>query len=387
MPRVLAFYGARVLFGQERSNIETLAVLKDHGCEVLCLVRDEAWNQAVADALTVRGLATEPVPYLDGWLAGYRLRTVFRNPVVLVRANLALRRIIRRFEPTHLYCFNPWYAATFMPALFWSRVPMIYRIGDQPTVHRWVWRRLWAAVAGRTAVIVANSQFVKRSVEQSGVAAEKVRVIYSVPPRREAVAPCELPASCAGPGRFRITYVGQLTAHKGVDVLVDAFARVAGDYPDARLLIAGRMTEWAGDQWARDLRDRVERDPSLQRQVCFLGFVEDVPGLLNQSHLHACPSIFEEPLALAVVEAKAQGRASIVFPRGGLPELVRHGRDGWVCPEPSVDALAEALRHYLAHPEDASAQGREARAWVERSARAFAPSWLAALDDAARARA
>jgi len=40
-PRILALFGSTVLFGQERGNIEALRVLKEQGCEVLCLVREE----------------------------------------------------------------------------------------------------------------------------------------------------------------------------------------------------------------------------------------------------------------------------------------------------------------------------------------------------------
>ena len=66
--RILALFGARVIFGAERQNIETLAALREQGCEVLCLVRDEAWNHAIPEALAARGLGCAQVPYIDGWL-------------------------------------------------------------------------------------------------------------------------------------------------------------------------------------------------------------------------------------------------------------------------------------------------------------------------------
>lgn len=71
--RILALFGARVIFGAERQNI-TFATLREQGCEVLCLVRDEAWNHAVPEALAARGLACAQVPYIDGWLPLLTLR-------------------------------------------------------------------------------------------------------------------------------------------------------------------------------------------------------------------------------------------------------------------------------------------------------------------------
>ena len=55
-PRILALFGGAVLFGQERGNIEALASLKEQGCEVLCLVRDEEWSLHITPALDGCGL-------------------------------------------------------------------------------------------------------------------------------------------------------------------------------------------------------------------------------------------------------------------------------------------------------------------------------------------
>jgi glycosyltransferase involved in cell wall biosynthesis len=63
---------------------------------------------------------------------------------------------------------------------------------------------------------------------------------------------------------------------------------------------------------------------------------------------------------LTVVEAKAHGIPSIVFPSGGLVELVEHGRDGWVCDFPTAASLESALRHYVVHPANLAEQGKAA---------------------------
>ena len=73
-PRILALFGTRVIFGAERENIEVLAALREQGCDVLCLVRHEAGNDHIPAALMARGLAWRKVPYIDGWLRGWRSR-------------------------------------------------------------------------------------------------------------------------------------------------------------------------------------------------------------------------------------------------------------------------------------------------------------------------
>ena len=45
--RIIALFGARSYFGQERANIETLASLQEKGCAVLCAIRNEDWPELI----------------------------------------------------------------------------------------------------------------------------------------------------------------------------------------------------------------------------------------------------------------------------------------------------------------------------------------------------
>jgi glycosyltransferase involved in cell wall biosynthesis len=94
--------------------------------------------------------------------------------------------------------------------------------------------------------------------------------------------------------------------------------------------------------------------------------------------VHCCPSRPEqrEGLAGVVLEAKLAGVPSVVTPTGSLPELVRHGVDGWVARAPTADALAEGLRHYLTDPQARDRAGAEARASLDAFSEArFAEAW------------
>jgi glycosyltransferase involved in cell wall biosynthesis len=243
---------------------------------------------------------------------------------------------------------------------------VVYRAGDTPIVHNAFWRALWGAIVLRSSHFVADSHFIEKALLDSGVAPEQVSVIYAPPPTRKNVVPVRLPETLRGDGLFRFIYVGRIEARKGVGLLVDAFRAVLMDYPECRLIIAGPISSWAGDLWARKLRDDVERDEHLSRAVAFVGQVEDVPGLMKQCDVHVCPSIVEEAYGLVVVEAKSVGIPSVVFPSGGLPELVRDGIDGVQAADKTLSALEEALRSYLGAPLVAAQQGAAARASLHR---------------------
>jgi glycosyltransferase involved in cell wall biosynthesis len=103
-----------------------------------------------------------------------------------------------------------------------------------------------------------------------------------------------------------------------------------------------------------------------------------VPELLRGRELLVAPSLVEEGLPLVVMEAKAAGVPSIVFPSGGLPEMIQDGVDGFICRDKSIAALSEALKAYIDDPSIAVRHGAAARASLDRlGVPQFASRWLA----------
>ena len=126
-----------------------------------------------------------------------------------------------------------------------------------------------------------------------------------------------------------------------------------------RLFIVGDYA-WQ-NPFAKALIQQVAEAGFDDRSV-FSGFVEAIGAFLSVSDVHVCPSVFEEPLGNTVLEAKAAGLPSIVFPSGGLPELVRHGYNGWICSSKTEEALVAAMGAYVQFRERAKVEGEAARA-------------------------
>jgi glycosyltransferase involved in cell wall biosynthesis len=69
------------------------------------------------------------------------------------------------------------------------------------------------------------------------------------------------------------------------------------------------------------------------------------------------PPQWEEPFGLAVAEAMAAGTPVLAYPRGSMPELVKHGESGYlVCSE---DEMVEAINRIE------SLDRKRCRAWIE----------------------
>ncbi|HEY3396547.1 MAG TPA: glycosyltransferase family 4 protein [Armatimonadota bacterium] len=141
-----------------------------------------------------------------------------------------------------------------------------------------------------------------------------------------------------------IACVGRLTPWKGHRTLLRAFATVAAQRPQARLLVVGEVAFWA-DEYEQELHDLAQR-LQLNGQVCWAGFRADVPEVLRSCDLLVLPSR-NEPFGRVLIEAMAVGKAVVATNSGGAPEIVLPEETGLLVPPNDVAALAAALLRLL----------------------------------------
>ena len=142
---------------------------------------------------------------------------------------------------------------------------------------------------------------------------------------------------------------------KAVDVMVDAFARLARERPDATLLLAGPSE---GPDVA-DVRAMVAAQGLIGR-ILFLGLVtgREKLELLRDADVFVMPSRYEG-LSIALLEAMASGLPVIVSDRAGLHRQVAH-HDCGVVVSPDAEQVANAMR-VLLDPAVRRRKGESAR--------------------------
>lgn len=356
--RILVLFGNVPLFGNERANIETLRQLRDRGSEVLFLIRPDYTIDSIQKELRRLDLPFRFCPYYDAIRFGVGIKAWLKNLWAIAAGSLLLMVLSLRWRPTHLHLGSTAWTINFLPALLLTRVPLVFRAGDVPPRHHALWRWMWTYTAKRAAIFVCDSEFVKRNLVELGAPADRCEVIYAPAPDRAAHVD---DGHVHYPGRkpeVTVLYVGQISAEKGVDLLVEAAEALVARY-DVRFVIAGDFS-WR-NSFGEGLAERMRR-LGLEDRIVFTGFVANIDALYATADLHVAPSVWEEPYGLTVVEAKSRGIPSIVFPSGGLPELVEHGREGWVCDHPTSTSLRQALEHYLSNPGLIVEQGPAAQA-------------------------
>jgi glycosyltransferase involved in cell wall biosynthesis len=212
-------------------------------------------------------------------------------------------------------------------------------------LHRWLGRLLNQVVTGtvvncgaaKNALLVAERSSAKKvTILANGVDHER---FLAVPPLSARIA--------------TIGAAANLRPVKGLDLLLDAAARLKGDHPDLVCRIAGEgEMRGALEEWARQhgVADRFH----------LLGSVADVPAFLSSLEVAVLPSR-SEGMSNALLEYMATGRAIVATAVGAAAELIDDGVHGLLVPPNDAGKLAEAIDRLLKNPGLAQRLGEAAR--------------------------
>lgn len=339
MPRVLLLIKGLGRGGAERLVVGCARLGRRFQYEVAYLL---PWKDALVPDLTKAGI---PVHCLGAdarrWVR--RLRSLVKE---------------RRVDLVHVH--SPVLAAAARATLPPS-VPILY------TEHN-VWPRYRRATRWGNALTFSRNAHV---FAVSGEVANSIR--YPAPLRWLPLPPVEVlvhgidPAEVARRARPDgarrelgipddapvVTTIANFKPHKGHVHLVRAAQMVRRAVPEARFVLVG----------AGPLEAQVRRHVAafgLEEAVVFAGPREDAPRIAAASDVFLLASE-HEGLPVALLEAMAVGRPVVATRVGGVPEVVRHGREGLLVPFPDSAALAEAVTCLLLDRELRRSMGEAAR--------------------------
>jgi PEP-CTERM/exosortase A-associated glycosyltransferase len=164
-------------------------------------------------------------------------------------------------------------------------------------------------------------------------------------------------------GKKVIGFIGSFYRYEGLDLLVKAFARVAGDHTDAMLLMVG------GGEMEHELAQLVA-GLGLRSRVIMPGRIphKRIPGVYALIDMLAYPRysmrLTELVTPLKPLEAMAMGKPLVASDVGGHKELIRHGETGLLFKAGDESALADQLIRLLGDQELSKALQSQSRAWV-----------------------
>ena len=256
------------------------------------------------------------------------------RPIADARASWEICQLIRKLRPDllHLHTFKAGFLGRLAGQIL--GIPSVY------TIHAWLYgtaavSHLSSALSGPCERLAAR--WCKRIITVSQAGARVVRGHRIGSPSSLVTIHNGLPDSSElarlSPTKTPvITMVARLIEGKDHDLLLRAFASIPKG-PRLRLV---------GDGPNRASLESLARELGIQEQVDFLGNRDDVASLLATSDVFVLASR-SEMLPISILEAMRAGLPVIASDVGGVGEAVVHNDNGFLVPNGSLSALAQAL--------------------------------------------
>lgn len=195
----------------------------------------------------------------------------------------------------------------------------------------------------RSAFVVAISSFGRSQLFRWIDHAQwpKVKVVHcGLEPAFHQVDPVPLPLSP------RLVSIGRLCEAKGQLLLIEAVHQLSQKGIKCELVLAG-------DGELRNALENLITKYGLSGQVRITGWISSAQV---RSEILAARGLvmasFAEGLPVVIMEAMALRRPVLSTQIAGIPELVRPGKDGWLFPAGSIEALTSAMEDFLSKPLD-----------------------------------
>jgi glycosyltransferase involved in cell wall biosynthesis len=228
-------------------------------------------------------------------------------------------------------------------------------------------RAMRRLVARRVERYVAISSEIRDRLEQAGIDAARIIAIpngidvarfapVSAPRKRELRLALSLPADA-----LVMIYTGRLATSKGIMMLADVWRELAGDHPQAHLLIVG-TGRGSFDDCEPALREYIACH-AMHARVTLAGAVLNVQEFLQASDLFVFPSDYEG-FSLSILEAMTAGLPLVSTRVGIAAELGDACRFGLLVPPQDRSAFRDALGSMLADSALRMEMGKNARAAV-----------------------
>lgn len=186
---------------------------------------------------------------------------------------------------------------------------------------------------------ISPSQYLADAYIRAGIPKEKFNVIWYGINVQQFAHISKTPMN----RRIRFTFVGYFGRHKGIHILLNALPFV-GNYDLFEVNLVGD-----GELMA-DLKQQVKA-MGLNNLVKFWGKSNNIEKAYRETDIFILPSIWPENQPVTITEAMASRLPVIASDAGGIPELVKDGKTGYLFEVGNAKDLAQKMSEFILHPD------------------------------------
>ena len=214
---------------------------------------------------------------------------------------------------------------------------------------------------------IAISNAIKDYLIMSGVAREKITVVYNAVDLDDFDVNCNLEKLRE---EFSIKdeqpllgIFGRVIAWKGIKEFIQAASLVFKEVPQAKAFIVGGISD-GDERYLAEVKKIAEENGVLDKFV-FTGYRDDVAPLMKLMDVVVHASIIPEPFGRVLIEAMAMGKPVVAIRAGGPLDVVVDGETGFLVAMKDTDEMASAVIKILKSPTRAKEMGMRGRKRVE----------------------
>ena len=151
--------------------------------------------------------------------------------------------------------------------------------------------------------------------------------------------------------------VGRLEPVKGPEFLIEAAKYIIPKHPNTYFL-------FAGDGHLKKNLEKKASDLGIKNNIIFLGWRNDIAKIISVYDIFVLPSL-NEGMGRVLVEAMALGKPIVASNAGGIPDLVTHGKNGFLVPPKDPRELANYIQILLEDGEKREKMGMAGKDMVK----------------------
>lgn len=308
---------------------------------------ENTWNQAFPFRRELPG--TDPAPVVREALGTFEPDAVYVHKMADMHVLEALvnsgRPLVRMVHDHDIYCMRSYKYAYFSrrictrPASLHCLFPCLASLVKRPGGG---FPLRWVSYGAKRREIALNRRFDRMVVVTRYMRDELLRNGFD-PDRIEIHAPVPRPGDPSLRSSFSdrnlILYAGQIIRGKGVDVLLEALARVRTKFECVIL----------GDGNHRPHCEALSRRLGLTDRVTFKGFVpqEELKDYYRECSVVALSSVWPEPIATIGLEVMRYALPVVAFDAGGIKDWLIDGHNGYLAPWMDRAAFAGRIEQLL----------------------------------------
>ncbi len=349
--KILFYNHTGQVSGAERMLLLILSLIDRDGFEPLVVCPEQGPLQKMAGALAVK---VESVSGLEARFT-WRVDHVLRYCRSFVGVILHLRRSVVKNRPDLLHANSIRAGLVATAATIGLGTKVVWHLHDMLPAHPLSTAiRAFAAVSSRTEMIAVSAAVARNFRGRwSGFMKDRVSVILNAIDLSKFQPDRTAKLRTRRQLRFRendlvVGMVGQLTPRKGQLELLHAFGEALEEKPQTVLLVAGAPL-FNRDHEYLELLKRTTSELGIGQKVRMLGARSDIDVVMQSLDLLVVNSK-AEPFGLVILEAMACGTPVLAAAVDGIPEIIKHGENGWLVPPGDQDALAQAIASLARQP-------------------------------------